>query len=496
VPAAAQPAAFSAKYVPAAAEERAEQSLLTTDPNSLRRQEPAVALEWIGPSAARVGQPADYGVAVRNTCPIPVQQVLVRVRVPAGMSVAATEPKALTEGNVIVWDLGTLAPRQENNLQMKLVPQTKGDLMPQAWVTFTGSSLMRVLVREPRLQLISVAPVESLQIGDAAKFVLTVSNPGDGPAEQVRVHAVLSDGLEHASGGHVDFDIGNLAPGEARNVQLICAARAGGGQKCEAWAEAEGGLKAQAQAMVNVSMPRLDLQVSGPGLRYLDRKAVYTFKVRNPGDAPANNVVVADVVPEGLKFVSASDGGRHDPAARSVSWFLGELGPGQAREVKLEVQAAGPGEQRHHVMAQAARGLKVEGEVLTRVECVSSMVVEITPTDDPVAVGEDTTYEVKVTNTGSKTETDVRMVCTLPDKMEVKGVQAPVAARAEGRALVFDPVPKLAPRADVVYRVQCKALAAGDVRFQAQASSAVLTEPLVEVRPTHIYADTPVLETK
>jgi hypothetical protein len=61
---------------------------------------------------------------------------------------------------------------------------------------------------------------------------------------------------------------------------------------------------------------------------------------------------------------------------------------------------------------------------------------------------------------------------------------------------VFDPVPKLAPRADVVYRVQCKALAAGDVRFQAQASSAVLTEPLVEVRPTHVYADTPVLQAK
>jgi hypothetical protein len=44
--------------------------------------------------------------------------------------------------------------------------------------------------------------------------------------------------------------------------------------------------------------------------------------------------------------------------------------------------------------------------------------------------------------------------------------------------------------------LQCKALAAGDVRFRAQASSANLTEPLVEVRPTHVYADTPVLQAK
>jgi uncharacterized repeat protein (TIGR01451 family) len=496
VPAPAQPVLFSAKYVPAAAEGRAEQALLAPAPNSLRRQEPAVALEWTGPAAARVGQPTDYGLVVRNTCPIPVQQVLVHVRVPAGISVASTEPRAPTEGDLIAWDLGTLAPRQENNLRLKLVAQAKGDLTPQAWVTFTGSSVMHVLVREPRLHLVAVAPVESLQIGDAAKFVLNVSNPGDGPAEQVKVHAVLSDGLEHASGGHVDFDIGNLAPGEARTVQLIGAARAGGGQTCEACAEAEGGLQAQAQAAVTVSMPRLDLQVSGPGLRYLDRKAVYTFTARNPGDAPADNVVVNDIIPEGLTFVSATEGGRHDPASRTVSWFLGELGPGQAREVKLEVLAAGPGALRQHVVARAARGLKAEGAVLTRVECVSAMAVDITPTDDPVAVGEDTTYEVKVTNTGSKPETDVRVVCTLPDTMEVKDVQAPVGSRAEGRSLAFDPVPELAPRAEVVYRLQCKALAAGDVRFQAQASSAALAQPLVEVRPTHVYANTPALGAK
>jgi uncharacterized repeat protein (TIGR01451 family) len=496
MPAPAPAAASTAKYVPAVPEERQEQALASADLSTLKSQEPAVALEWSGPPTVRIGQPAEYGVAVRNTCAIPVQQVLVRVRVPAGMTVAATEPNALTENNVIVWELGTLTPRQENKLQMKLVPQSKGELMPQAWVTFTGSSLMRVQVREPRLQLQAAAPAETLQIGDAGKFVITVSNPGDGPAEQVKVHAVLSAGLQHPSGDHVDFEVGNLAAGESRNVQLICSTRDGGSQKCEAWAEAEGGLKAQAQALVSVSMPRLDLQVAGPGLRYLDRKALYTLKVSNPGDAPANNVVVSDVIPEGFKFVSATDGGRHDPAGRSVSWFLGDLAPGQAREVKLEVLASGPGEQRHHATAQAARGLKADGEVVTHVECVSSMVVEVTPTEDPVAVGEDTTYEIRLTNTGSKTETDVRITCTLPDKMEVKGVQAPVAIHAEGRTLAFEPLPKLTPRADVTYRVQCKALAAGDVRFQVQASSANLTEPLVEVRPTHIYADTPAAETK
>ena len=37
-------------------------------------------------------------------------------------------------------------------------------------------------------------------------------------------------------------------------------------------------------------MPKLDVQTAGPTLRYLNRKAQYTFKVTNTGDAPATNV--------------------------------------------------------------------------------------------------------------------------------------------------------------------------------------------------------------
>jgi uncharacterized repeat protein (TIGR01451 family) len=113
--------------------------------NTTGRQEPAVSLEWIGPPTAKVGHPSDYTIAIRNVCNIPVQQVMVRVRIPAGMSVAATEPKpAAAENNVLMWELGTMLPRTEKNLQMKLIAEGKGAMGCQAWVTFTGSSANRI----------------------------------------------------------------------------------------------------------------------------------------------------------------------------------------------------------------------------------------------------------------------------------------------------------------------------------------------------------------
>jgi uncharacterized repeat protein (TIGR01451 family) len=472
-----------------APEDRKDEPMAPTD-GAGGRQEPAVCLEWSGPPAAKVGQPGDYTLAVRNICPIPVQQVIVRVRIPQGLSADGVEPRAIAEKDVLVWELGTLQPRQEKALRMKLVAQAKGDLAPQAWVTFTGSSILRIRVREPKLLLKASAP-ERVLVGDPAAFTLTVSNPGDGSADGVKIRAALSEGLEHSRGNKVDFEIGNLAAGESRNVTLICATRTGGVQKCEGVAETEGGLRASDVAGVNVITPRLDLHLAGPALRYLDRKALYTLRVTNPGDAPATNVTVGDVVPAGFKVLAASDGGRHDFATRTVSWFLGEIGPGQTREVKLEVQAITPGEHKHRATVVGARGLRSESELLTRVEGLSALLLEVVDTDDPIEVGGDTAYEVRVTNTGSKTETDIKLVATVPDKMEFKSAQGPARYREEGKAIVFEPLAKLDPRAEAVFRVNVKALEAGTVRFKIQMTSATLQEPVIKMEATRIYADTP-----
>ncbi len=251
---------------PSSNEEQSSDPAVTPD-NTTGRQEPAISLEWVGSPTAKIGQPGSYSLVVRNACSIPVQQVLVRVRVPEGLSCGDTEPKAVAEKNVLVWELGTLQAKQEKILQMKLVAEQKGDVSPQAWVTFTGSSVMRIKVREPKLVLKAQGPQKVL-VGETATFMLTVTNPGDGAAEQVKIHAVLSEGLESVRGPKMDFDIGNLAPGETRNVSVQCISKSGGTQRCDAVAEADGGLNAKESLSVSVTMPRLDLQVhrSGPAL--------------------------------------------------------------------------------------------------------------------------------------------------------------------------------------------------------------------------------------
>jgi len=459
----------------------------TTQP-SMAKQEPSVSLEWLGPTALKVGTPAEYTLMVRNTCPSPVQKVVVQVRVPNTVKVGGTEPKADGAEGVLLWDMGTLMSRQEKPLKIKFASPGKGEINCQAWVTFTGSASMKVQVREPKLLIKTQAPAK-VMVGDPANVILTVSNPGDYQADSVKVAVSLGDGLESARGNKASFDIGVLGAGETRTVTIPCLAKASGAQKCEAYVEGDGGLKAIDSASMSIIQPRLDLEVTGPKLRYLDRKATYAFKVTNPGDAAASNVVVTELIPAGFKFVSADAGGQHDDAARTVKWFVGEIPAGQSKELKAELMAVGTGDFSHKATATAARGIKAEKEIPTKIEGLSAMLMEVVDVDDPVEVKADTAYEIRITNTGSKFENDVKLVCTIPPQMKFKSAQGPVKYEVIGNEVVFQTVPKLAPRADATFKVIVTAAAKGDARFKATLTSGGLTEPVTKQESTRVYED-------
>ena len=106
-------------------------------------------------------------------------------------------------------------------------------------------------------------------------------------------------------------------------------------------------------------------------------------------------------------------------------------------------------------------------------------------------MGAETSYEIRVTNTGTKTETNLQLTCTVPDKMEFRGARGPAGCqfKQEGRDIIFEPLPRLAPRADAIYRVKVRGLAAGDLRFQARMRADDLTVPVLKEESTKVYGD-------
>jgi uncharacterized repeat protein (TIGR01451 family) len=458
--------------------------------NANGHSEPAVSLEWAGPATVRLKQLTPYQIIAKNTSNSPLQSVIVRYRVPEGVKVGVSDPPARKERNVLAWDLGTLTPAQEKRIDLEILPETKAAITCQATVTFTASSSIKVHVCEPKLG-IKAAALDHVVQGDVVTVAVTVSNAGDGSADHVKLKALLPEGLEHARGKTFELDLGNLSPGENRTVQLVCLARTAGIQAVDCFATADAGLFAKDAAKIDVVLPQLALEVDGPKLRYLERHATYVLKVTNPGSGPASNVSIVYQLPQGFKFDKASNGGRHDFGSRTVSWFIGDLGAAETREVSLDLIANTIGEHHHRAVATAARGLKTECEMLTRVEGLSALLMELVDSDDPIEVGAETTYEIRVTNTGSKTETNLELVCTVPEKMELRGAKCASGCRyrVEGKDVIFEPLPNLAPRAEALYRVAVRGVAPGDMRFRARIKADGLSEPVLREESTKVYGD-------
>ncbi len=412
----------------------------------------------------------------------------LQVRVPAGTRLLGTEPKSEGTESILVWEFGTLTARQEKAVKISFVPPAKGELHCQAWVTFTGSAVMKVQVREAKLAMTAKAP-DRVAVGDLATVVFQVRNTGDHAADGVKLAVSLGAGLECDRGPKVVLDLNTIAAGDTREVKIPCVARGAGAENCEAIAEGANGVKAKTAALVTVVEPKLDLRVAGPKLRYLDRKAIYTVTVSNTGDSTAAGVVLTQQIPTGFKHVSSSHNGKYSPTTGSVSWEVGDIGPGQAKELKCELLASKLGEFVQKFSAAGERGIHAEANVATKVEGLAAVAMEVTDSDDPVEVGSDTTYEIRVANTGSKDETDIKLVCSIPAQMKFKAARGPGKFEVVGSDVVFEVLPKLPAKTEVTFKVTVTAKTKGDARFKATLTAGDLTEPVVKQESTRVYSD-------
>ena len=172
------------------------------------------------------------------------------------------------------------------------------------WTHDPSNTRTVVEVQEPKLKLEVTGPDEVL-FGKSHVYRLTLSNPGTGVAENVRINLLPPGGGEEAVS---TFEVGDLAPGASKTAEVELTAREAGKLSVQAVAVAEGDLKSEATKELFCRKPELEVDWRGPETQYAGTLATYFFRVRNPGTAAADDVSVRVNLPAGAEFVSASEG--------------------------------------------------------------------------------------------------------------------------------------------------------------------------------------------
>jgi uncharacterized repeat protein (TIGR01451 family) len=162
---------------------------------------------------------------------------------------------------------------------------------------------------------------------------------------------------------------------------------------------------------------------TGPATAAAGATFDYTLSYRNVGSSSATNVVVEDVLPSGLTFVSAT------PAPSSVSgqtvrWNLGTLNAGATGSIQLRVRAAttfSPASATSWARTNCVQisATPVDANSANNQSCATTTLqrpeISVTKTAPAtVVIGDTFTYQITYRNTGTASANIFSMLDTLP----------------------------------------------------------------------------------
>lgn len=451
-------------------------------------QRPALMIQKFAPPEIQVGKPAKFIVQVRNVGSQAADGLVVRDEVPQGTRLISTSPAAEREGSQLVWQLGKLSPGEDRSVEMQVMPTNEGEIGSVATVAYSAQASVKTRCTMPQLALRLTAPSKVL-VGQQQRVKIELRNPGSGDATGVMLYENVPPNVRHPAGPALEFDIGTLRAGESRELELVLIAEKPGKTVNVLSARGDGNLQVQQQVEFEVIAPALEVDVNGPERRYLERPATYEVSVENPGTAPAHDIQIITKLPKGLQFVRANNMGEYDPASHAVYWSLAELPEGERGTVELVAMPVETGPQTLQVESRAAMGLADQVQRQIVIDGLAAIMFEVRDLEDPIEVGGETGYEIRIINQGTKAATNVQLGVKLPPGLRLLSAEGETQQAEQRGTILFEPIAQLGAKSDTVYRLRVQGTQAGDQRVTVEVTTDDLAQPIRREESTRVFGD-------
>jgi uncharacterized repeat protein (TIGR01451 family) len=442
-----------------------------------------VRLEKSAPATVALNEPYSYNYTV--VAKDKVKKVVVEEQIPAGTVYVSSDPEAEVKGSSVTWTLYNLEDGQNVPLALVVKPTAVADLSSCATVVAFPEACTTTSVGVPELAIVKTTPNEKVLINTGVPWNITVSNTGNFCAYDVVVTDTLPAGVSHESGnGKLVTELGTLAPGESRDITVNTTASATGEHCNVAVVDSSNAGTAQDDACIVVVEAGLEVTKEGTPMQFVGKKASYQIVAKNTGDVALSDVVVTDTVPAQNKLLTAP-GAQID--GNTATWTT-SLGAGESKNFDVTVLGLQEGTYCNQVSAaSAAYGLSGSDDACTEWRGYPALLIEVIDTEDPLLIGEETTYVIQITNQGTAADTNVSLNVQLPAGLSVVSAAGDTQGTISGNNVSFAAYSVLNAKEIIQFRVVAKAVAEGDSRFKAQMKSDLLKTPVPEEEATQVY---------
>lgn len=459
----------------------------------IARKSPILSVETVGPRKITVGRESVYGVTLVNSGEVAAEDVVVFVNLPAWADVVgaeastgATQLAAVGEpAKPFQWKIGQVAANGKERLALRLIPRESRPFdLAVRWDYKPVASQTMIEVQEPKLAMRLEGPREVLY-GRRELFTLKLANSGTGDAENVVITlAPVGTGDNQP----VSQKIGVLAAGEEKSIEVELTARQSEDLQIQVEARGDGNVQAQLAEKVLVRRAAMQVEVEGPQMQYVGSVSTYRIRVHNPGTAPARNIKLTVAIPPGAKYLSGIDSAAQAANGTRLQWTIDTLNPRVEQVFAMKCNLGLPGANKVEVNIAAEDDLTATAATVTRVEAMADLVLEVKDPARPVPVGEDAVYELRIRNRGTKSAEGVEVVAFFSRGVEPVAIEGGQGKLAPGQ-VIFQPIPSVAPGADLVLKIHARAEAAGSHVFRTEVSCKPLGTRLANEQTTHFYQD-------
>ena len=433
-------------------------------------------------SSPNVGEQVVFTVTVANGGPSDATGVQISESLPTGTTLISSNPSqgSFNLGNG-VWTVGTIPAGQQASIQLTATVTNSGTGINTAQVSAADQNDIDSMPgnndagEDDQASISFTTPVADLSlnktvsnaspnVGDMIRFDIELTNSGPDDATGVEVTDLLPSGLlyisNNLSAGTYDpstgiWNVGGLANGATATLELIASvqtqnagtntARVTAVDQTDPDSTPGNDIESEDdQSSISFSPATVDVSLTktaSPMRPAVGSDVTFTVTASNAGPDAATGVVVTDVLPAGLTFVSASPTAAYNSA--TGVWTVGSLASGDSSMLQLVARVENTGDktntaevtalEQFDINSQPGNGVASENDQASVTITPASADLSITKSVDDASpnVGQTITYTVTVNNAGPDVAENVMVRDTLPSGVTQQSAIASSGAYSE-----------------------------------------------------------------
>lgn len=408
-----------------------------------------VKISKSGPASAAVGSSFAYGLLYSNAGPTTAQDVIITDTLPAGLTLVSASPAPTSiSGQTLTWGLGAIAVGASANIAVTVQVDVNApaSVLNSSHISTSSSgdnpgdndSSVTTQITRPNVWITKTG-TPSVTVGQTIGYTLSYGNNGSAPANGVTVVDTLPAGTSFVSaipapnsvsGQTLTWNVGTLNAGATGSITVNATATVNAaslitnGATISTPTPGDSPADNSSSTNTNVLRPNVMITKAAPVTVTAGDTLSYSLSYSNTGNAAADGVNVADTLPAGVTFVSATPAPTSQ-SGQTLTWNLGTLSAGLSGSISVTVQTSANLANGASLVNSASISTPTPGDnpgdnssiVTTTVQRADVYVTKSSSSSFPALSGTAVSYTIDYGNTGPATAKSVTISDPMPSQL-------------------------------------------------------------------------------